>query len=123
MAAGANRTAIGIEISSTFGASCSHRLRPVAVASAPQRTAAHIIHRRRNATPSDRIASALYLNPPAEGSPVPLGAPLEDFGFDTWERKSAVLRFMPALNVTIGEIDHMIAMLSDVLDQVEKQSR
>jgi hypothetical protein len=42
----------------------------------------------------ERIGAALYLNPPAEGSPVPLGAALEDFGFDTWERKSAVLRFM-----------------------------
>ncbi len=36
--------------------------------------------------PSERIAAALYLNPPADGSPVPLGAALEDFGFDTWER-------------------------------------
>jgi acetylornithine/N-succinyldiaminopimelate aminotransferase len=34
-----------------------------------------------------------------------------------------LLRFMPALNVTIEEIDQMIAMLSDVLDQIEKQNR
>ncbi|MDO9420345.1 MAG: acetylornithine transaminase [Herminiimonas sp.] len=31
-----------------------------------------------------------------------------------------LLRFMPALNVTIEEIDQMIAMLSDVLTQVKK---
>jgi von Willebrand factor type A domain len=42
----------------------------------------------------ERIGAALYLNPPAATSPVPLGAALEDFGFDTWERKSPVLRFM-----------------------------
>jgi hypothetical protein len=43
---------------------------------------------------NDRIGAALYLNPPAETSPVPYGAAIEDFGFDTWERKSPVLRFM-----------------------------
>jgi acetylornithine/N-succinyldiaminopimelate aminotransferase len=31
-----------------------------------------------------------------------------------------LLRFMPALNVTIAEIDQMIAMLSDVLGKLEK---
>jgi len=31
-----------------------------------------------------------------------------------------LLRFMPALNVTIAEIDQMIAMLSDVLSKLEK---
>lgn len=45
----------------------------------------------------ERIGSAVYLNPPAATSPIPLGAPLRDFGFDTWERKSPVLRFMAAM--------------------------
>jgi hypothetical protein len=53
--------------------------------------------------PSDRIASALYLNPPAEGSPVPLAAALEDFGFDTWERKSPVLRFMSMGDIQVAK--------------------
>jgi Ca-activated chloride channel homolog len=52
---------------------------------------------------SERIGAALYLNPPAEGSPVPLGAPLEDFGFDTWERKSPVLRFMSMGDVQVAK--------------------
>jgi len=53
--------------------------------------------------PSERIASALYLNPPADGSPVPLGAVLEDFGFDTWERKSPVLRFMSMGDIQVAK--------------------
>jgi len=53
--------------------------------------------------PSERIAAALYLNPPADGSPVPLGAALEDFGFDTWERKSPVLRFMSMGDIQVAK--------------------
>lgn len=37
--------------------------------------------------------AALYLNPPAEGSPVALGEPIKDFGFDSWDRKHPILRF------------------------------
>ncbi|QRX83530.1 acetylornithine transaminase [Glaciimonas sp. PAMC28666] len=33
-----------------------------------------------------------------------------------------LLRFMPALNVTISEIDQMISMLSDVLDQIKNKA-
>ncbi|MEB0011192.1 acetylornithine transaminase [Glaciimonas sp. Gout2] len=33
-----------------------------------------------------------------------------------------LLRFMPALNVTIAEIDQMISMLSDVLDQIKNKT-
>jgi hypothetical protein len=51
----------------------------------------------------ERVGSALYLNPPAASSPVPLGAPLEEFGFDTWERKSAVLRFMSMGDVQVAK--------------------
>jgi hypothetical protein len=43
---------------------------------------------------SEQVGSVLYLNPPATGGPVPYGEEIKDFGFDTWERKSAVLRFM-----------------------------
>jgi hypothetical protein len=52
---------------------------------------------------SDRIAAALYLNPPATGSPVPQGAAIEDFGFDTWERKSPVLRFMSMGDIQVAK--------------------
>ncbi|MQR01812.1 acetylornithine transaminase [Glaciimonas soli] len=34
-----------------------------------------------------------------------------------------LLRFMPALNLTIEEIDQMIAMLSEVLTRIEKQNK
>jgi Ca-activated chloride channel homolog len=37
--------------------------------------------------------SALYLAPPAQGSPVPLGKRIEMFGFDTWDKKSPVVRW------------------------------
>jgi hypothetical protein len=52
---------------------------------------------------SDRIGSVLYLNPPADGSPVPFGPALEDFGFDTWERKSPVLRFMSMGDIQVSK--------------------
>jgi Ca-activated chloride channel homolog len=51
----------------------------------------------------DRVVAALYLNPPAVGSPVPLGAPLTDFGFDTWDRKSPVLRFMAMGDIQVAK--------------------
>jgi Ca-activated chloride channel homolog len=43
---------------------------------------------------AEQVGAALYLNPPVATSPVPLGSPIEDFGFDTWDRKTPVLRFM-----------------------------
>jgi von Willebrand factor type A domain/Aerotolerance regulator N-terminal len=52
---------------------------------------------------SERVGAALYLNPPAEGSPVPFGAAIEDFGFDTWERKSPVLRFMSMGDIQVSK--------------------
>jgi Ca-activated chloride channel homolog len=52
---------------------------------------------------TDRVGSVLYLNPPAQGAPVALAAPIEDFGFDTWERKSAVLRFMSMGDIQVAK--------------------
>ena len=52
---------------------------------------------------NDRIGSVLYLNPPAEGSPLPQTAALTDFGFDTWERKSAVLRFISMGDIQVAK--------------------
>ena len=45
---------------------------------------------------------ALYLNPPSEGSPVKVGRDIKDFGFDTWERKSELLRWMALDNVQVA---------------------
>jgi len=52
---------------------------------------------------TERIGAALYLNPPAEGSPVPQGNAIEEFGFDTWERKSPVLRFMSMGDIQVAK--------------------
>ena len=42
-----------------------------------------------------RTGAALYLNPPAKGGPLPRGRELETgFVFDTWDRKSPLLRWM-----------------------------
>lgn len=46
--------------------------------------------------------SALYVNPPAEGSPVPLGKPIRDFGFDTWDRRHPILRFTALGDVQVA---------------------
>ena len=35
--------------------------------------------------------------------PLPFAAPLQDFGFDTWERKSAVLRFLSMGDVQVAK--------------------
>lgn len=50
----------------------------------------------------ERAGSLLYLDPPADG-PLTHAAPLEDFGFDTWERKSAVLRFMSMGDIQVAK--------------------
>jgi Ca-activated chloride channel homolog len=42
----------------------------------------------------DGSGAGLYLNPSGEFSPVKLGKELEDFGFDDWEKKSPLLRWM-----------------------------
>lgn len=51
--------------------------------------------------------SALYLDPPdSETSPVGIGKKLKDFGFDIWDRKSAVLRWMAMedIQAAIGNV-------------------
>lgn len=46
--------------------------------------------------------SLLYLNPPAEGAPVERGRQIQDFGFDLWERKSPLLRWMALDHVQVA---------------------
>jgi hypothetical protein len=54
----------------------------------------------RVATPVTRTAgSTLYLDPPAEGGPVKRHRQIRDFGFDVWDKKSPLLRWM-----TMGDI-------------------
>lgn len=52
---------------------------------------------------SDQIGSALYLNPPAATSPVPIAGDVTDFGFDTWDRKTPVLRFMSMGDIQVAK--------------------
>lgn len=49
----------------------------------------------------DTVGAALYLNPP-EGGPLKLGARLSDFGFDTWDKKSPLLRFLALGDVQVS---------------------
>lgn len=56
---------------------------------------------------------ALYLNVPAEGGPVKLGRAITDFGFDTWDRKSSLLRFMAVENVQVARGHALVPEKSD----------
>jgi Ca-activated chloride channel homolog len=49
------------------------------------------------------IGAVLYLNPPEVGSPLPFAGAITEFGFDTWERKSPVLRFMSMGDVQVAK--------------------
>ncbi|HEX4338538.1 MAG TPA: VWA domain-containing protein [Polyangiaceae bacterium] len=51
------------------------------------------------AKPLPSKGGSLFLAPPADGSPVKVGKAVTDFGFDTWDRKSPLLRFMAVDNV------------------------
>jgi hypothetical protein len=66
--------------------------------------------------PAKHTGSLLDLDPPAEGSPVKLGKALENFGFDTWDKKHPSLRFSAMGDIQVaaghalvaGEGDHVI---------------
>lgn len=47
----------------------------------------------------EHTSGALYLNPPEDGSPVAFGPAITDFGFDSWEKNSPLLRWMALENV------------------------
>jgi hypothetical protein len=51
----------------------------------------------------DTVAAALYLNPPEDGSPAKLGRAIKDFGFDTWDKKSPILRFLALGDVQVAD--------------------
>jgi hypothetical protein len=50
----------------------------------------------------DTVAAALYLNPPEGGLPLKLGPILSDFGFDTWDKKNPILRFLALGDVQVS---------------------
>ena len=53
-------------------------------------------------TPSAGSGGLVYLNPPPSGGPVKLGKPLEAFGFDTWDKKSPIVRFTALGDVQVA---------------------
>lgn len=52
--------------------------------------------------PSGHTAGLLYLNPPEAGSPAPIGKPIEDFGFDVWDKKSPILRWLSPEDIQVA---------------------
>jgi hypothetical protein len=50
---------------------------------------------------ADNARSVIYLNPPATG-PVKLGKPISGFGFDTWDKKSPIVRFIALGDVQVA---------------------
>jgi hypothetical protein len=55
-----------------------------------------------NDTLPDTVGAALYLNPPEGSVPLKLGATLSDFGFDIWDKKSPILRFLALGDVQVA---------------------
>ncbi|HLV64943.1 MAG TPA: VWA domain-containing protein [Polyangiaceae bacterium] len=65
--------------------------------------------------PAAHAGSLLYLNPPAEGAPVKHGKSLELFGFDRWDRKHPLVRFLALGDVQVAR-GH--ALVPDAGDKV-----
>lgn len=56
-----------------------------------------------NAPPlAPNTGGALYLDPPEEGAPVELGRRIEMFGFDVWDKKSPILRWMSMGDIQVA---------------------
>lgn len=51
--------------------------------------------------PDERLGGLLYLNVPAAGGPVGHRRQIADFGFDRWDDKSAILRWMAPENIQV----------------------
>jgi hypothetical protein len=52
--------------------------------------------------PAEDAGGLVYLNPPASGTPVKLAKEIRDFGFDTWDRKSPIVRFAALGDVQVA---------------------
>lgn len=57
--------------------------------------------------------AGLYLDPSGEFSPVKLGKDLEDFGFDDWEKKSPLLRWIVLDAIGIGKGHELVPEKED----------
>jgi len=64
---------------------------------------------------SEGLLRALKLGSPIGGKTVEIARNLEPQGLLLNSPRPDVLRFMPALNITLEEIDLMLEMLSDVI--------
>lgn len=51
---------------------------------------------------SPNTGAALYLGPPTEGSPVKLGRAVENVGFDSWDKKSPLLRWIAPDDIQVA---------------------
>ncbi|HEV8550718.1 MAG TPA: VWA domain-containing protein [Polyangiaceae bacterium] len=52
--------------------------------------------------PAAESGGLVYLNPPATGAPVKVGKAISGFGFDTWDKKSRILRFAALGDVQVA---------------------
>lgn len=57
--------------------------------------------------------AGLFLNPPADKSPIKLDKPITDFGFDRWNKKSPLLRFLALGDVQIARGHRIVPEKSD----------
>jgi acetylornithine/N-succinyldiaminopimelate aminotransferase len=67
------------------------------------------------------LLRALKLGRPIGAQIVELARDLEPVGLLLNSPRPDLLRFMPALNVTRGEIDQMIEMLAGVVERIDAQ--
>jgi hypothetical protein len=63
--------------------------------------------------------SALFINPPPDKSPIKLDKPISEFGFDRWNKKSPILRFLALGDVQIA---HGYRMAPEKGDEVLGES-
>lgn len=62
---------------------------------------------------SENTGSALYLNPPALGSPLKFEKPIKDFGFDRWNRKNSILKFLALGDVQVAHGNRLVPEKGD----------
>ena len=80
-------------VSSTCGCSI-----PVGSASSVPKP---LLSNGRTVTPEPRLGGLLYLDVPATGGPVAHRRAIKDFGFDRWDDKSAMLRWIAPENIQV----------------------
>ena len=63
--------------------------------------------------PAATSGQLLYLNPPAEGSPIKVERAIADFGFDRWDRKHPSVRFAALGDVQVARGNRLAAERGD----------